>query len=208
MKLPTIDFDLLYKVTSPTGDEAIDKFFYLVSRIGTKRFKTVNRLLGVIDFFGSWVQLTDCRDIDDETDNFSLAARSLYRDCEETARGLYREVDALILIAMDRIDYWKDFEGVLAHEVVHLLQNVVFQGSRDFDGHALSIANSAIWPNESLDLAYLNRAKEWAEEEDSNEFEFEAYDWMNYPKMVACLGESLIYKSSVWEESWNCPIDA
>jgi hypothetical protein len=200
----SIDYDLFYKVMTPTGEAASEKFFYLLNRVGAKRIKTTERLLKVIDFFGSWVQLTDFEDVEENCG--SLAAECLYEECGETTRGVYREVDSLIQLALDRIDYWKDFEEVLAHEVIHLLQNIVFRGDRTTDAHALALANFAIWPNPSIDKRYLDSAKKWAEEEDENEFEFEAYDWMNSPKMVACMGESLMSQSKLWANFWRCPV--
>ena len=204
MKQQSIDFDLLHRVMTPTGEAASDKFYYLLDRVGTKRVKTVERLLKIVDFFGAWVQLTDPEDV--EKNDWSPAARSFYKECGEDTRGVYSEVDSLIQLAMDRITYWKDFEGVLAHEVVHLLQNIVFRGDRRGGHHSLALANVAVWPNPVSDPKYLEMAKEWAQKENENEFEFEAYDWMNYPKMVACMGESLKYQTGLWANFWRCPI--
>ena len=201
----TIDYSLLNKVITPTGYEAEDKFLTLLGRVKPKRVKTTERLLKVVDFFGSWVQLTVREDLD-EGETLFRAATHFYEDFSPNTRGVYREADALIVLALDRMKSWVDFETVLAHEVVHLLQNIVFQGDRTDDCCAMAIANPIIWPRPELDQEYLKTAEEWAEKEKDNVYEFEAYDWMYYPKMVACLGESLKEKTKLWSNFWSCPL--
>jgi hypothetical protein len=202
----TIDYSLLHKVLTPTGYEAEEKFFTLLDRVKPKRVKTTERLLKIIDFFGSWVQLTVKEDLSKE-DSFYCVANHFYEDLSPNTRGLYCEIDALIVLALDRMKSWTDFETVLAHEVIHLLQNIVFRGNRAADYSAMAVANVAIWPRPEADAKYLEAAKKWAEKEDESIIEFEAYDWMYYPKMVACLGESLKEKHALWSNFWRCPVE-
>lgn len=177
-----------------TGWNASDKLFQLTERVQEKRLKTVTRLLKESEKLGCRVEF--CSEKDSDDDNPFIG--------HETCMGLYTETDSWIYINIDKIKSWKSLEETLAHEAVHLSQNVVFKGERSLETNNMEISMDRIW--KFYDSEKYRKWLNESSEEDFPVFEVEAYSEMVRPRGVACSLEFLRSSSSLWEGSYYCPL--
>jgi hypothetical protein len=194
--------DLVNNNVILSGDFAIDRLMLLTDRIGVKRHKTLNRLIDSSTKFGCCIEFVCAKDL--SPDNVEEYA-DFYNNTEDKVRGYFREDDCWISINLDRINCWKDLEEVYAHEVVHLLQSVVFDGERDRGKFCMTLAYPEIFKSADKEK-YL----EWAEsvaDEDVPVYEVEAYYIQDRPRQVAFASEWLLeHRQEVWSNSWCCPV--
>ena len=194
--------DLINNNVVLSGEFAIDKLFLLSDRVGVKRHKTLNRLIESSTKFGCCIEFICSKDLGpDDVEEYA----DFYNNKNNEVSGCFRETDCWISINLDRINCWKNFEEVYAHEVVHLLQSVVFDGDREGEGNCMTLAYPEIF--ESADK---EKYVEWAEsnaDEKFPVFEVEAYSIQDRPKQVAFACEWLLSnRKEVWSNSWYCPV--
>jgi hypothetical protein len=176
-----------------SGPSASSKLLALSKRVKSKRLKTVTRLLKGVRSFGCLVEF------DSEEDELETP----FTD-SDGCNGVFTEKDQWIHLNMDLIRSWKGLEEVLAHEAVHLCQNVVYRGERTEDC-AMEISMDRIWS-----CYDSNKYREWLEgvaEEDFPIYEVEAYSEMVRPRGVACSLEYLRSKSELWANVYHCSIN-
>ena len=177
-----------------SGDTALEKFYTLMGRVKSKRLKTVARLLKGVREFGCRVEFDSAEDPD--CDNIFEENK----DCG----GVFTEIDHWIHLNLDLIHSWKSVEQILAHEAVHLCQNVVFKGDRTGDS-SMEISMDRIWS--CYDSSKYRKWLEDVSEEDFPCYEAEAYSEMDRPKGVACSLEFMKSKFNLWEGTYYCPVN-
>jgi hypothetical protein len=176
-----------------SGPCATSKLFALTKRVKPKRLKTVARLLRGVRSFGCLVEF-DSEGDEEETP---------FTDSEGCS-GVFTEVDHWIHLNLDLIHSWKGLEEVLAHEAVHLCQNVVYSGERTADC-AMEISMDRIWSfyDSEKYRSWLNGVAE----EDFPVYEVEAYSEMVRPRGVACSLEHLRFRTELWSNVYHCAVN-
>ncbi len=194
--------DLVNDRVVMSGESSINKLISLANRIGIERHKTLNRLLEVSTRFGCCIEFVSRQDLNSE--NYEGFA-NFYSKENESTQGCFSESDCWISLNLDLMKSWKDLEEVFAHEVVHLLQSIVFSGERKTGESSMELAYPNIFSSCKKE-DYENWAKE-SSEEDFPIYEVEAYSIQHRPKQVAFAAEWLLEdRSEVWCNSWNCPL--
>ena len=174
-----------------SGPCAADKLLLLSKRVGSKRLKTVTRLLKGVRSFGCKVEF-DC--VEDGADTPF--------EPDDSCNGVFMELDHWIHLDLGKMKYWKNVEEVLAHEAVHLCQCVVFKGDRTGDDD-MEISMDRIWS-----FYDTEKYRKWLDDTSEEEFpiyEVEAYSEMHRPKGVACSLEYLHSRPELWEGTYYCP---
>ncbi len=194
--------DLIDDYVVLSGEAAVEKLNQLCDRIGFDRHKTLNRLIEGAVKFGCKIEFVSKGDSEEE--GFEFYA-DFYSKENEGCSGCFTEGDSWISIDLDSMKTWKRFEEVFAHETMHLLQSIVYQGERVPERSNMALAYPAIF--ESCDeIAYSS----WIDMNcgpDLPCFEVEAYSIQDRPKQVAFAIEWLHdYRQEVWSGKWSCPL--
>jgi len=179
-----------------TGDNSMYLLDTLTGRVQRKRLKTVTRLLASASKLGCIVEF--CSEKDDDKGN-------QFVDEYKNANGMYSEDDSWIYINLDKIGSWAKLEKTLAHEAVHLAQNVVFREERKLGESSMDICMDRVWACYNDPPGY----RDYLESESKEEypvFEVEAYGEMRLPKAVARSLEILWRKPDLWEGTYYCPV--
>lgn len=173
-----------------SGHDAIDWFIAKTKRIGRKRWSRFLNLLRQIRFFGSITFIAS----ENETDWLNEPKTLKWHANDADVVGLYRAQDHWIELIVSRMTSWSRMEAVLRHELVHLLQDVTFDGSRK-DVQAWAKAGNLIRPDGK-------RAAKFDEA-----VEAEAYWLMNRPGEVTREADKIINQPYRWR-NWFCSINS
>jgi hypothetical protein len=188
------EFESAIEKCSFTGNRAWRRVHQLTNRVQEKRLKTVTRLLNETHKLGCRVEFCSERDRDENNPFVG----------NEGCRGLYTECDSWIYLNIDEFKSWKMFEEVLAHEAVHLTQNVVYKGHRNVDDHSMEVSMDRIW--KFYDSEKYRSWLDSVSDEEMPVYEVEAYSEMTRPRGVACSLEQLRLTPALWEGTYYCPI--
>jgi hypothetical protein len=194
--------DLVNENIVVSGDYCVNKLIQLADRVGIKRHKTLNRLISAVTKFGCCIEFVSHLDVNSE--NFEEFA-NFYSKENTGTQGCFRESDCWISVNLDLLKSWKDLEEVFAHETVHLLQSIVFQGERSREESGMELAYPRIFSS-CDEEEYVDRVNECSDE-DFPIYEVEAYSIQDRPKQVAFAAEWLLEdREEVWAKNWYCPV--
>ena len=114
-------FSALRGVCVFTGERAVDNFEKKVRRIQAKRWGTFVHLLDTARFFGTLVVLSHKDDPVEEGRAWSSVFKAEHGHDNRTV-GLFHAWGQ-VEVTLCRLSSWNEVEGVLRHELTHLLQH-------------------------------------------------------------------------------------
>ena len=104
-----------------TGEQAVENFEKKVRRVQPRRWETFSHLLDTARFFGCSVVLSDSKDpvVKGRARSAVLKPDNGYDNLVVGVFHPWGEVE----VTLCRLSNWKEVEGVLRHELTHLLQH-------------------------------------------------------------------------------------
>lgn len=187
----------LYHKFTMSGDECVSRMDTLLKRMSVKGFQETIYLIESIRFFGGRVEFVHSEDLDeDEVKEYS----SFYSSDREVL-GTYCHVDSWVTIPLDKHKGWKSVESTLRHELIHLLQDVLYEGERKNDRELGTICGKVSW-SESLRTWFEEIKGEHPEEPIC---EIEAHILDTWKKSVRDWTEEIKRKTHL-RENYYCPL--